>query len=64
MPDPAQPFMQSNQKVGLFKKITVNQNTDILQQAAPARHGALWEIILFNHIKYDNKYNNCEVIIK
>ena len=39
MLDPAQPFIQSNQKVGLFCQImTVNQNTDIVQQAAPARH--------------------------
>ena len=31
--DPAQPFIQSNQKVCLFcKKMTVNQNTDIVQQ--------------------------------
>ena len=52
MLDPAQPYIQSNQKVGLFCKImTVNQNTDIVQQAAPARHGSLSEIILFNHIK-------------
>ena len=59
MLDPAQPFIQSNEKVGLFyKKITVNQNTDIVQQAAPARHGALSEIILFNLIKYDNKSYN------
>ena len=57
MLDPAQPFIQSNQKVAMFCKNYGQPKHRYCAASCTYKTWCLREIILFNHINYDNKYN-------